>query len=158
MAQCSGSGQRLLGPPLPRAFHTFTTKSFTVRNVSKKPVAVSIDTGFVPDDFSPGQPESTCTPFGSTTLVKGQSCTYVVGYHADPAAPFLGDRRIDLRVVARIKGKIAATKTVVVTATPVPPAEVLDVDPGSVSFAISLSRRSRRAASRSRTSGHTASA
>ena len=73
-------------------------------------------------------------PVGSTTLAKGQSCTYVVGYYADPAAPFLGDRRIDLRVVARAKGKIVATKTVVVTATPVAPADVLDVDPSSVSF------------------------
>ena len=102
--------------------------------MSKKTIAVSIETGFVPDDFSPGQPESTCAPLGSTTLAKGQSCTYVVGYYADPAAPFLGDRRIDLRVVARVKRKIVATKTVVVTATPVPPAEVLDVDPSSVSF------------------------
>ena len=116
-----------------RPFHTFTTKSFTVKNVSKKPVAISVETGFVPDDFSPGQPESTCTPFGSTTLAKGQSCTYVVGYYADPAAPFLGDRRIDLRVVARVKGKVVAAKTVVVTASPVAPADVLDV-PSSVSF------------------------
>jgi hypothetical protein len=115
-------------------FHTFTTKTFSVTNVSKKTIDVSVESAFVPDDFSPGQPESTCTPFGSTTLAKGQSCTYVVGYYADPAAPFLGDRRIDLRVVARIKGRIAATKTVVVTATPVPPPEVLGVDPGSVSF------------------------
>ena len=45
----------------------------------------------------------------------------MVGYYADPAAPFLGDRRIDLKVVARVKGKVVATKTVVVTATPVAP-------------------------------------
>lgn len=89
----------------------------------------------MPDDFSPGQPESTCVPLGSTTLARGQSCTYVVGYYADPAAPFLGDRRIDLRVVARGKaGKIVASQSVVVTATPVAPADVLDVDPSSVSF------------------------
>jgi hypothetical protein len=115
-------------------FHSFTKKAFTVRNVGKKPIAVSVEIGSVPDDFSPGQPESTCAPVGSTTLAGGQSCTYVVGYYADPAAPFLGDRRIDLRVVARAKAKVVATKTVVVTATPVAPANVLDVDPSSVSF------------------------
>jgi hypothetical protein len=117
-------------------FHTFTKKAFTVTNVGKKPIAVSVETGSVPDDFSPGQPESTCSLLGSTTLAEeGESCTYVVGYYADPAAPFLGDRRIDLRVVAEeAKGKIVASKTVVVTATPVPPAEVLDVNPSSVNF------------------------
>jgi hypothetical protein len=116
-------------------FHTFTTKAFTVKNIGRKPIAVSIETGSVPDDFSPGQPGSTCAPVGATTLARNQTCTYVVGYYADPAAPFLGDRRIDLRVVARAKGpKPIATKTVVVTATPVPPAEVLDVSPSSVSF------------------------
>ena len=103
--------------------------------MSKKTIAVSVESTFVPDDFSPGQPESTCAPVGSTTLAKAQSCTYVVGYYADPAAPFLGDRRIDLRVVARsTKAKTVDTKTVVVTATPVAPANVLDVDPSSVSF------------------------
>ena len=117
-----------------QTFHTFTKRSFTVTNVGKKPIAVSVETGFVPDDFSPGQPESTCTPFGDTTLAARQSCTYVVGYYADPAAPFLGNRRIDLTVVARVKRRVADTKTVVVTATPVAPADVLDVDPSSVSF------------------------
>jgi len=116
-------------------FHAFSTKAFTVTNIGKKPIAVSIETGFVPDDFSPGQPGSTCTPVGSTTLAARQSCTYVVGYYPDPAAPFLGDRRIELTVVAGGKGrKPVATKTVVVTATPVPPADVLGVDPSSVSF------------------------
>jgi hypothetical protein len=117
-----------------QTFHTFTKRSFTVTNVGKKPIAVSVETGFVPDDFSPGQPESTCTPFGVTTLAAGQSCTYVVGYYADPAAPFLGNRRIDLTVVAQVKRRVAATRTVVATATPVAPADVLDVDPSSVSF------------------------
>ena len=73
-----------------QTFHTFTKKAFTIKNVSKKTIAVSVETGSVPDDFSPGQPESTCSPLGSTTLAKGQSCTYVVGYYADPAAPFPG--------------------------------------------------------------------
>ena len=86
---------------------------------------MSVETGFVPDDFSPGQPESTCVPFGSTTLGAGQSCTYIVGYYADPAPHFLGHRQIDLRVVARDAGekkkKPVDVKTVVATATPVAP-------------------------------------
>ena len=36
--------------------------------------------------------------------------------------------------MARVKRKVVATHTVVVTATPVAPADVLDVDPSSVSF------------------------
>src|SRR5688500_13698093 len=116
-------------------FHTFTTKPFTVKNVGKKPIAVSVETGSVPDDFSPGQPDSTCATVDPTALAPGESCTHVVGYYADPAGPFLGDRRIELRVVARsTKGKTVDTRTVVVTATPVAPADVLDVDPSSVSF------------------------
>ena len=87
------------------------SKTFTVTNVGKKPIAVSVETGFVPDDFSPGQPESTCPLIESTTLAPGQSCTYVVGYYADPAAPFLGDRRIELNVVARAQGQDRSTAT-----------------------------------------------
>ena len=79
--------------------------------------AVSVEAGFVPDDFSPGQPESTCPLFEATTLDPGQSCTHVVGYYADPAPPFLGPRRIELNVVARDgSGQTLATRTVIVTA------------------------------------------
>ena len=34
---------------------TPSRRAFTIENVGKEPVAVSIETGFVPDDFSPGQ-------------------------------------------------------------------------------------------------------
>jgi hypothetical protein len=37
-------------------FHSFTKKALTIKNVGKKPIAVSVEAGSVPDDFSPGQP------------------------------------------------------------------------------------------------------
>jgi hypothetical protein len=114
-------------------YQTFATQAFTITNIGKKAVAVSVETGSVPDDFSPGQPESTCATVGPTTLARGESCTYVVGYYADPF--FLGDRRSDFAVVVLGKhGRTVASETVVATATPVPPADMLDVDPSSVSF------------------------
>lgn len=98
-------------------FNTFTKKAFTITNVGSQPIAVSVEPGFVPDDFSPGQPESTCPLTEPTTLDPGQSCTHVVGYYADPAPPFLGPRRIELNVVARDEsGQVVATRTVIVTA------------------------------------------
>jgi hypothetical protein len=40
-------------------WNSFTKRTFTIKNVSKKPVTVAVEPGFVSDDFSPGQPEST---------------------------------------------------------------------------------------------------
>jgi hypothetical protein len=98
-------------------FNTFTKKTVTITNVSSQAFAVSVEPGFVPDDFSPGQPESTCPLTEPTTLGPGQSCTHVVGYYADPAAPFLGPRRIELNIVARDgSGQTLASRTVIVTA------------------------------------------
>jgi hypothetical protein len=98
-------------------FNTFVTKTVTITNVSPQPLAVSIEAGFVPDDFSPGQPESTCPWFEPTTLAAGDSCTHVVGYYADPAPPFQGHRRIELDVVARDGfGQVVGTRKVIVTA------------------------------------------
>ena len=42
-------------------FGSFTLKNFTITNRSSEAVLVSIETTDVGDDFSPGQPESTCT-------------------------------------------------------------------------------------------------
>jgi parallel beta-helix repeat protein len=100
-----------------RLHHSFTKKSFTVTNRSQESLTVTIDSTFVPDDFSPGHPESTC-PWGTpTTLAPRESCTHVIGYYADPAEPFRGPREIELQVVARDQyGTVAATRTVKVTA------------------------------------------
>jgi hypothetical protein len=103
-------------------FHNFTTRSFTVTNVSKRTINVSVVPGLVPDDFSPGQPDSTCALASDTTLAPGASCTHVVGYYPDPAEPFLGPRRIKLQVVARsLFGKKIERREVKVTGQAVPP-------------------------------------
>ena len=54
-------------------FHSFTKQGLHRQEREQEAVAVSVETGFVPDDFSPGQPESTCAPFGSTTLAKDRA-------------------------------------------------------------------------------------
>jgi hypothetical protein len=103
-------------------FHNFTTHSFTVTNVSKRTINVSIVPGFVPDDFSPGQPDSTCPLTSDTTLAPGASCTHVVGYYPDPAEPFLGPRKIKLHVIARsLAGTKLQSREVKVTGQAVPP-------------------------------------
>ena len=66
-------------------FNSFTKRAFTIKNVSHKPIRVAIEPGFVPDDFSPGQPESTCPLTSETELAPRESCTHVIGYYADPA-------------------------------------------------------------------------
>jgi phage terminase large subunit-like protein len=113
-------------------FHSFTKRAFTVTNVSSQPVKVSIEPGFVPDDFSPGQPESTCPLLADTELAPRQSCTHVIGYYADPAEPFLGPRRIEIKVVASsLSGRTLESRNVVVTARAVSP---ISIDPDRVQF------------------------
>jgi hypothetical protein len=113
-------------------FHNFSTRSFVVTNAGKRPITVSIEPGFVPDDFSPGQSESTCPLTSETTLAPGESCTHVVGYYPDPAEPFLGPRKIELGVVARsLTGKVVARRTVKVTGQAVPP---ISIDPPRMRF------------------------
>jgi hypothetical protein len=98
-------------------WNSFTKRTVRIQNVSKNSVAVSVEPGFVPDDFSPGQPESTCPLTSPTTLAPGESCTHVIGYYADPADPFRGRRQIELQVVARTStGTQLERRTVKVTA------------------------------------------
>jgi hypothetical protein len=113
-------------------WNSFTKRTFRIKNVSKQPVTVAVEPGFVPDDFSPGQPESTCPLTSPTVLAPKQSCIHVVGYYADPAEPFRGHRQIDLQVVARNdRGKKLERHTVKVTARGT--SKVLDA-PGHVAF------------------------
>ena len=98
-------------------WNSFTKRAITIRNAGKTPVLVSVEPGFVPDDFSPGQPESTCPLTSPTPLAPGATCTHVVGYYADPAEPFRGPREIALRIVARNEsGKELQSRGVSVTA------------------------------------------
>jgi hypothetical protein len=116
-------------------YDSFTTKSFTITNTGRTAASIAIESTFVPDDFSPGQPGSTCPWFEPTILQPGQSCTHIVGYYADSAPPFLGHRRIELNVVARNSaGRTLASKKVIATAMAVAPAPVLALSPDSLSF------------------------
>ena len=102
-------------------WNSFTKRTVRIENVSNRSVAVSVEPGFVPDDFSPGQPESTCPLTSPTTLAPGESCTHVIGYYADPADPFSGRRQIELQVVARtVTGTTLERNTVRVTAQGTP--------------------------------------
>lgn len=96
-------------------FHTFTTKAFTVENVGKKTIAVSVETGSVPDDFSPGQPESTCAPVGSTMLAGGQSCTYVVGFRPTPYFEGIETATVVLTARDQATGTLLVAGTVEIT-------------------------------------------
>lgn len=92
-------------------FGSFTVKNFTITNRSGAPVLVSIETTDVGDDFSPGQPESTCTLTDTALLAAGASCTHVVGF--EPSTPFQGRQVATLTVTARDdQGAIVDTQTV----------------------------------------------
>ena len=102
-------------------YNSFTKRTLTVTNNSSRTLSVTVEATFVPDDFSPGQPESTCPWDVPTPVAPGESCTHVIGYYADPAPPFQGHRQIELRVVARNgAGTIVKARTVKVTARGVP--------------------------------------
>jgi hypothetical protein len=73
-----------------RAFGSTTSLTLTITNTSRRPVFVSIQGVSVPDTFNPGQDGSTCSLFATTRLEPGESCSYVVGFFADPAPTFAG--------------------------------------------------------------------
>jgi hypothetical protein len=81
-----------------QAFETSVKGTVTMTNTSQRTLYVTID-AFVPDTFSPGQPESTCSlSFMTNILSPGQSCTHVVSF--DPHAAFLGRQTGELVISA----------------------------------------------------------
>lgn len=81
-----------------QAFETRVERTVTMTNPSQRSLYVTID-AFVPDTFSPGQPESTCPlSFVTNILGPGQSCTHVVAF--DPSSAFLGRQTGELRIRA----------------------------------------------------------
>jgi hypothetical protein len=80
-------------------FGSFTVEDFTITNRSSRAVLVSIETTDVGDDFSPGQPESTCALTDEALLAAGGSCTHVVGF--EPSTFFQGHQTAILTVTAR---------------------------------------------------------
>jgi hypothetical protein len=96
-------------------FESFTKKSFSVTNKSSENVVVTIEPVRVPDDFSPGQIESTCPlAFTETVLAPGETCTHVIGFR--PTEFFAGPELAILRVVVRDEaGNVLYTRDVEIT-------------------------------------------
>jgi hypothetical protein len=96
-------------------FESFTKKSLTVTNQTSETLVVSIEQVRVPDDFSPGQIESTCTlAFTDTVLEPGETCTHVIGFRPTPF--FAGCELAILRVTARDEaGNLLYTRDVRIT-------------------------------------------
>ena len=82
-----------------QAFDTFTTGTVTVTNTGSTAVLVAVEALDVPDDISPGQPESTCPLTEATLLQAGATCAHVVGY--SPSRTFVGRQSATLRITAR---------------------------------------------------------
>ena len=93
---------------------SFTTRTVTIRNRSSRTLFVTI-TDQSPDDFSPGQPGSTCfLSFTVNVLSPGDRCTMIIGF--EPAPPFSGLERADMTVTAaNSAGKILRTRHVRIT-------------------------------------------
>ena len=82
-------------------FESFTKKRFNIRNLSSETVFVTIRSIEMPDDFSPGQPESTCPLEGIEVneLSPQERCHHVVGFQ--PAEVFEQPESARMRVVAK---------------------------------------------------------
>ena len=91
----------------------------TIRNRSSRTLYVTI-TDQSPDDFSPGQPDSTCfLSFTVNVLGPGDRCTMIIGF--EPSEPFAGRERADMTVTAaNSAGKILRTRHVRITGVAVP--------------------------------------
>lgn len=99
-----------------QSFGSFVKQTITLTNTSSMTLFVSIETLNVPDDFSPGQPESTCflEGVGVNELAPGAGCTEVVAFQPDPF--FDQPETATLLVTARdTVGSVIATRTVKVT-------------------------------------------
>jgi hypothetical protein len=104
-----------------QAFGTFTVGTITITNVSSAPVLVGFEELQVPDDFSPGQTESTCPIPEQTLVAAGESCTQVVGY--SPISFFAGHESATIRVTARDpqSGEVLDSVLVMITGKAIAP-------------------------------------
>src|SRR5262245_60788460 len=78
-------------------FESFTKLGFAIENRSAQALRVTVESVQMPDDFSPGQIESTCT-LGDTWLAAQESCSHVVGFRPTPY--FAGPETALIRVSA----------------------------------------------------------
>ena len=103
-----------------QVFGSLTVASFTITNQSQESLLVSIEQVQVGDDFSPGQPESTCTLTEERLLAPGESCTHVIVFQ--PSEFFEGREVATLRVSARDQsGAVVFSRQVRLTDTAVAP-------------------------------------
>ena len=104
--------------------HPFGSSVFetvTLTNTGSTSVLVDIETLDVPDDFSPGQPDSTCTIPEEKLLAPGESCTHIVGWLSE--AIFPGRRVAFLLVTVKdaATGEVLETHRIRMTALAVEP-------------------------------------
>jgi len=102
-------------------FGSLTKKQVTLTNTSARTLAVTIEAN-VPDDFSPGQPESTCSlSFTVNILSPGQSCVHVIAFQ--PSETFPGLQTGELIISASdLFGTSLPPERVAISGTGVPPA------------------------------------
>jgi hypothetical protein len=104
-------------------FGSHTQEGFAITNRSAEGLRVTVEQLDVPDDFSPGQPESTCplgSAHGATWLAPGQGCEHVIGF--DPSAFFCGLETARLIVTANDEaGNLLYARIVEVSGTAVDP-------------------------------------
>ena len=103
-------------------FGSHSEQAFSIENRSAQGVWVTVEQLDVPDDFSPGQPGSTC-PLGSasgpTWLGPGESCTHGIGF--DPIAFFAGLETARMIVTAHdAAGTLLFSRIVKLSGTGVP--------------------------------------
>ncbi len=100
-------------------FGSFTTRTVTIANRSSRTLVVTISDQS-PDDFSPGQPGSTCfLSYTTNVLDPGERCTMIIGFQ--PAPEFGGREKATLTITAfTAGGRILRTRHMRVTGTGVP--------------------------------------
>jgi len=100
-------------------YGSFTKRGVMIVNQSHRTLAITIDSQ-APDDFSPGQPESTCSlSFTTNILSPGERCTMVIGFQ--PIPEFGGREEMSLTITAATTGgRILRTRHIRVTGTGVP--------------------------------------
>src|SRR5262245_576221 len=64
-------------------FESFTKKSFEIENRTSEWLRITLESVVMPDDFSPGQVESTCG-LGDTWLAPHETCFHAVGFRPTP--------------------------------------------------------------------------
>ncbi len=97
-------------------YYSNVTKTVTITNTSSETLLVSLE-ALVPDDFNPGQLESTCLlSYTTNLLAPGESCTHVIGFSPSPV--FQGRETGELLVqVVDESGAILETHTVKISGT-----------------------------------------